>query len=50
MDKDRYFSEYEAFTENEILEVAAQGIELKNGMYINFADFIFLFFYYFCVL
>lgn len=38
MDKDRYFSEYEAFTENEILEVAAQGIELKNGMYINFAE------------
>lgn len=38
MDKDKYFSDYEAFTENEILEITAQGIALKNGMYIDFAE------------
>lgn len=38
MDKDKYFSDYEAFTENEVLEITTQGIALKNGMYINFAE------------
>ena len=38
MDKHQYFSEYEAFTENEILEITAQGISLRNGMYIDFAE------------
>lgn len=38
MDKDKYFSYYEAFTENEILEITEQGIALKNGMYIGFAE------------
>ncbi|MBQ9086985.1 MAG: hypothetical protein IJY47_07355 [Clostridia bacterium] len=38
MDKDKYFSDYEAFTENEILEITAQGISLKNGMYIDFDE------------
>ena len=38
MDKDKYFSEYEAFTENEMLEITVQGIALKNGMYIDFAE------------
>ena len=38
MDKDKYFSDYEAFTENEILEISSQGIALKNGMFINFAE------------
>ena len=31
MDLDKYFSDYEAFTENEIADIAAQGITLKNG-------------------
>ena len=38
MDKDKYFSDYEAFTDNEMLEVTSHGIALKNGMYINFAE------------
>ena len=38
MDENKYFSDYEAFTENEILEITAQGISLKNGMYIDFAE------------
>lgn len=38
MDKDKYFSDYEAFTEHEMLEITAQGIALKNGMYIDFAE------------
>ena len=38
MDKDKYFSDYEAFTENEILEITERGIALKNGMYIGFAE------------
>ncbi len=38
MDMDKYFSDYEAFTENEILEITAQGIMLKNGMFIDFAE------------
>ncbi len=36
MDKKKYFSDYEAFTENEISDISAQGIALKNGMYIDF--------------
>ena len=38
MDENKYFSDYEAFTENEIFEITAQGISLKNGMYIDFAE------------
>ena len=38
MDENKYFSDYEAFTENEILEITSQGISLKNGMYIDFAE------------
>ena len=38
MDKYKYFSDYEAFTENEIFEITAQGITLKNGMLIDFAE------------
>ncbi len=38
MDKDKYFSDYEAFTENDILEITARGISLKNEMYIDFAE------------
>lgn len=38
MDKDKYFSDYNAFTENEIHEISAQGIAMKNGMYIDFAE------------
>ena len=38
MDKDKYFSDYEAFTENEMLEITARGISLKNGMYIGFDE------------
>ncbi|MGM9642221.1 MAG: hypothetical protein ACI3XI_03315 [Eubacteriales bacterium] len=38
MDKDKYYSDYEAFTENEILEITAQGILLRDGMYIDFAE------------
>jgi len=37
MDKNKYFSDYEVFSENEILEITAQGILLINGMYIEFA-------------
>ena len=37
MNTDSYFKDYEAFTENEISEITAQGIALKNGMYIDFA-------------
>lgn len=36
MDIDKYFSDYEAFTENEIADISAQGITLKNGTYIDF--------------
>ena len=36
MDKEKYFSNYEAFTENEISEISEYGITLKNGMYIDF--------------
>ncbi len=32
-----YFSDYEAFTENEISEVTKNGISLRNGMYIDFS-------------
>lgn len=35
---DKYFADYESFTENEISEITAQGITLKNGMYIDFAE------------
>lgn len=38
MDTDKYFSDYEVFTENEISEIDAQGIALKNGMYIDFDE------------
>ena len=38
MDKDKYFSDYETFTENDMHEITAQGIALKNGMCINFAE------------
>lgn len=38
MDKDKYFSDYAAFTENEMLEITAQGITLKNGMVIDFVE------------
>ncbi|MBE6664944.1 MAG: hypothetical protein E7603_01810 [Ruminococcaceae bacterium] len=37
MNKDNYFADYEAFTENEISEITAKGIALKNGLYIDFA-------------
>ena len=37
MDKDKYFSDYDVCTGNEILEITAQGIALKGGMYIDFA-------------
>lgn len=38
MDKDKYFSDYDAFTENEIFKISAQGITLKSGMLIDFAE------------
>ena len=38
MDENKYFSDYEVFTENVILEITSQGISLKNGMYIDFAE------------
>lgn len=38
MDKDAYFADYEAYTENEIAEVTAKGIILKNGGSIVFAE------------
>ncbi len=37
MDTDNYLTDYEVFTENEIAEISAQGIALKNGRYIDFA-------------
>ncbi len=36
MDKKKYFADYEAFTEDEIYDISAQGITLRNGMYIDF--------------
>ena len=38
MDEDKYFSDYEVFTENVIFEITAQGITLKNSMFIDFAE------------
>ena len=38
MDKKKYLSDYEAFTENEISDISAQGIALKSGMYIDFNE------------
>lgn len=37
MDTDNYLSDYEVFTESEIVGISAQGIALKNGGYIDFA-------------
>ena len=34
MDKEKYFSNYEAFTENEISEISEYSITLKNA-YLN---------------
>ena len=33
---DEYFSDYEAYTEDEIAEITSKGILLKNGMFIFF--------------
>ena len=32
-----YFADYDAFTENEILEVTPNGISLRNGTFIDFS-------------
>lgn len=37
MDVEKYLSNYEVFSENEISEITEKGIALKNGMYIDFA-------------
>ena len=37
MGTDKYLTDCEVFTGSEIAEISAQGIELKNGMYIDFA-------------
>lgn len=34
---DEYFSDYEAYTEDEIAEITSKGILLKNGMFIDFS-------------
>lgn len=33
---ENYFQDYDAYTENEILEITAEGIALKNGIFIDF--------------
>ena len=38
MNEEQYFSDYRIFTEDEIAEISAQGITLKNGLYINFTE------------
>ena len=38
MDKKKYLSDYEAFTENEISDISSQGIALKSGIYIDFNE------------
>ena len=35
--QDAYFSDYEAYTENEIAGIASKGISLRNGMFIDFS-------------
>ena len=34
---DEYFSDYEAYTEDEIKEITSKGISLKNGVFIDFS-------------
>lgn len=36
IDKDNYFTDYEAYTENDIGEITHQGISLKMGKFIDF--------------
>lgn len=38
IDKDAYFTDYESYTENEIAEISAKGIALRNGGSIDFAE------------
>jgi hypothetical protein len=38
MDKEKYFSDYDIYTENEISDISSQGISLKNGNYIDFRE------------
>ena len=35
--QDTYFSDYEAYTENEIADITSKGISLRNGMFIDFS-------------
>ena len=36
IDKDNYFTDYEAYTENDIVEITHQGISLKMGKFMDF--------------
>ena len=36
INKDTYFTDYEAYTENDIVEITHQGISLKMGKFIDF--------------
>ena len=38
MKNQKYLSDYEAFTENEISEVSPKDITLRNGMHIDFIE------------
>ena len=38
MKNQKYLSDYEAFTENEISEVSPKDITLRNGMHIDFSE------------
>ena len=35
--QNEYFSNYEAYTEDEIAQITSKGISLKNGMFIDFS-------------
>lgn len=38
INKDTYFTDYEAYTENDIAEITRQGISLKMGKFIDFNE------------
>lgn len=38
INKDIYFTDYEAYTENDIAEITHQGISLKMGKFIDFNE------------
>lgn len=38
INKDTYFTDYEAYTENDIVEITHQGISLKMDNFIDFNE------------